>query len=217
MTINTYITNPENEMETFLVITNTNGEEFKTIVDSNIVSYLQERTWFVKKRNVSTIYDVYSVQGRSKQLYKFVILFNGVKQPTVDEKTYSIDHINRDPLDNRFKNLRWLTQSEQIMNTNKRIRNYNAKMLPDGILPEYLPKFVYYCKEHYGVQKRNTREFFNVRHPSLKTWCTSKSNAVSIQDKLAQAYAYIQSNGFDPFEHPILKFKYTGCTKPSYI
>ena len=53
-----------------------------------------------------------------------------------------------------------------------------------------MPKYVYYAKEYRNQDKTNYREFFRIeKHPNLekKSWSTSKSNGISIQDKLKQA------------------------------
>ena len=173
-------------------------------VDIDIVPYLQDRTWYAKKRSGKYgKHDVYSVQGKTRTLYVFVMKFYGIQKPT---SKYSVDHINRDTLDNRKCNLRWCTQSEQIMNTNKRARNHNAIPLPDGILQEHIPKFVIYRKETYNGK---TREFFTVNnHPFLKRWSSSKSAGVSIQEKLTQIYHHMKANGYEPFVHPVMGFKY---------
>jgi hypothetical protein len=118
----------------------------------------------------------------------------------------SIDHVNRNKLDNRLENLRITTQSVQNENRDKVSRHKNAKDLPREIT-EDLPKFVVYYKEK--VSDTATREFFTVEgHPLQKLkeknveniqtaqltsrrWATTKSNKVAISDKLEQAKWFV--------------------------
>jgi hypothetical protein len=105
------------------------------------------------------------------------------------EEGKSVDHINRNKMDNRIENLRWATQSEQNCNTDKRSRKYNAKPLPEGLTHSDLPKYVVYYNEILNKVNGRFREFFKIeKHPKLeKPWIGTKSNGVSIQDKLKAA------------------------------
>jgi hypothetical protein len=100
----------------------------------------------------------------------------------------SIDHVNRNKLDNRRENLCWATQTVQNQNTGKRSRQFNARDLPVGITQEMLPKYVVYYRECYHKDKDLWREFFKVEsHPKLaKPMCGSKSGKFTPVEKLAE-------------------------------
>jgi hypothetical protein len=110
-------------------------------------------------------------------------------------KNISIDHIDQDPLNNSFENLRISTRKEQEQNSKgikegtKKERKHNAKPLPEGITQNMMNKHVVYYQEWLDKDHTKQREFFKIeKHPNLdKIWCSSKSNKVTIQEKLAQA------------------------------
>jgi hypothetical protein len=134
------------------------------------------------------------VQGHciGKTLYIHQIILNcfGNGKGTA---TISVDHIDRNPLNNKLNNLR--TADLKTQQNNSRgiapgtLRERSSKKeFPEGITPDMLHKFVYYNHEVYNKEENKTREFFRVEHPKLqKPWCTTKSGKVSIQEKLAQA------------------------------
>ena len=110
----------------------------------------------------------------------------------------SIDHINRDKLDNRLENLRFATQSLQNSNRDKCNRKYNAQLLPPQISHAQIPRYCYYCTEvmNKGKDTEYIREFFRIeKHPNLtkKSLSTTKSIKVSLVNKLKEAHKIIEN------------------------
>ena len=71
----------------------------------------------------------------------------------------------------------------------KKERKKNAIELPNGITQDMMKKYVVYYKEIYNKEKGLSREYFKVeKHPKLnKSWISSKSNRISIFEKLKEA------------------------------
>jgi len=107
----------------------------------------------------------------------------------------SVDHIDRNKLNNTLENLRIATQEEQMENTTgvipgtKRARQCTAKPLPEGFTQDMMRRTVTWNQEPYGNETpRKTREFFRVEDSSKNfAWASSKSSKVSLMDKLLAA------------------------------
>jgi hypothetical protein len=103
-------------------------------------------------------------------------------------------------LNNTIENLRIATRKEQEQNSNgikegtKRERKHNAKALPEGITQEMMKKYVVYYHEWLDKEHTKERTFFKVeKHPKLdKSWCSTKSEKVSIQEKLNQVNKVVE-------------------------
>ncbi len=158
-------------------------ESYKRIVDYERDSYDNKKiTWFKNQSGY--------IAGTCKLfIHQIITKCYGNGRGT---RNISVDHIDRDPLNNTFQNLRIATRTEQEQNTKgimpdtKRARKGCAKQLPTGITQDMLKKYVVYYHEYLNVEKTKSREFFKVeKHPKqTKIWIGCKSNAISIQDKL---------------------------------
>ena len=76
----------------------------------------------------------------------------------------------------------------------KRERKHNARKLPDGLSQNMMKKYVVYYHEWLDKEHTKKREFFKIeKHPQLdKPWVTTKSEKVTIQDKLKQANKVVE-------------------------
>jgi hypothetical protein len=72
----------------------------------------------------------------------------------------------------------------------KRIRKHNAIKLPSTLADLNIPKYINYYNECYNNEKKLYREYFKIeKHPyqeKNKTYISSKSNKISIIEKLNQ-------------------------------
>lgn len=153
---------------------------------------LKKITWGINKKGYITGY-IHKLK-KSLLLHQVITNYYSNGKGTINS---SIDHINRQKLDNRKCNLRivdFITQQNNtkgIIKGTKRERKHNAQQLPDGITQEMIPKYCNYNTEVIKATNGDyTREFFRIeKHPKLKKkcWCSSKSCKVSILDKLEEA------------------------------
>ena len=190
------VKNIENSNEFVILHCNKN---FFSYIDIDTIDIINKfsTSWYVDIQGYVTTnltkhsnpLDNFKINGKSSPIHLHAILMNHFGYGRGQE---SVDHINRNKLDNRLCNLRLATQSEQNQNTDKRNRKYNARSLPDGIEHKDLPKYVVYYVDFEKDKDGNQimkRDFFKIeKHPKLdKPWTSTKSKKISILDKLEEA------------------------------
>lgn len=153
-----------------------NGNQIHFLIDEEDFAKVRQTNWFSTTggkyigRNIT-------IDNSRKILYMHNFVMNRLDFPGKGAKE-SIDHINRNGLDNRKCNLRVVSQSLQNVNQKKKKR---TAVLPEGI-PD-LPKHIWYIKAH-GLH--GDRFCVELKTEGI-TWKTTSSKKVSIEDKLKQA------------------------------
>lgn len=140
--------------------------------------------WLSKNRYISSRYNGY--------LHHLIMGNNKVKGKTVD-------HIDRNTLNNRRKNLRWATPLEQTHNSRgvirgtKKKRRENAQSLPDGLREEDIPQYI--CYKTRKSAAGTVLNYFRIYcHPlqkegytRVKQWSTPQTMKMTIMEKLERA------------------------------
>ena len=186
-----------------------------------------EKLTFFKMKNG---YVSCKLNNSTTMLYIHQIIMNLYGQGK-GTNTISVDHINRDPLDNRSTNLTVATLIEQqnnskgVLSGTKRERKINAQELPELISQEDMPKYVYYCKEKYN-SNGDLREFFRIeKHPNQKSVISSsKSNKIGLIQKLNEVKEILkklEDNSYynnDSFKLPVGFYitKFRNCDNMVY-
>lgn len=152
----------------------------------------QQLTWYKLANGYIGSHAIINVNDTILYLHQHLMDYYG---NGLNKNIKTIDHINRDKLDNRLSNLRLATQNEQNINTDKRKRKHNAQDLPDGLNQNMIPKYVTYYNECYNKNKELYREFFKIeKHPKYNgVIFSSKSNKKSIKDKLDEIKEYLKN------------------------
>ncbi len=169
-------------------------ESYKKILDYE-TQINKKLTWYKSANGYIQTHD--HVENKMYYIHQIITGCYGNGSGT---KNISVDHIDRNPLNNSWENLRISTRKEQEQNSKgiapgtKRARKTNAKPLPEGITQDMMAKYVCYYHEFLNSEETRSREFFKIeKHPKLnKIWIGTKSNKVSIQEKLNQVNKIIE-------------------------
>lgn len=176
-----------------------NHSDTQFVFDADDYQKVSERAWHVSSTNyIGSTFYTSDEKLNKKELFLHNLVMNRLKFPGKGAKE-TVDHINRNGLDNRKENLRLITQSEQNLNQKKRERSI---VLPDGcgIDPSEIPRHIWYIKAHGAHGDRFAIEF--------KTegicWKTSSSKKISLKEKLQEAKDklrefYVQYPQLNPF------------------
>ena len=136
------------------------------------------------------------ISCNSNNVFIHQLIMETWRQGNYPANTNVVAHLDRNPLNNRYDNLRVASMQEQQKNSKgtaddgtKRERKHSARALPAGITQDMMRKYVVYYHEWLNKEHTRSREFFKVeKHPKLeKPWMTSKSEKVPLLQKLEAA------------------------------
>lgn len=153
-----------------------NNVPLEFLIDEDDIERVKTRHWY-SVTNGKYIGCHVTINGCRKILMLHNFVMNRLTFPGKGSKE-TVDHINRNGLDNRKSNLRVVSQS--IQNTNQKKKERRAE-LPEGITE--VPKHVWYIKSHGAHGDRFCIEL----KTEGVTWKTTSSKKVPIQEKLQQA------------------------------
>jgi hypothetical protein len=152
------------------------------LIDKEDYGKIHEYTWHY----ISNAYIGHTTtdDGKRKELYLHNIVMDRLDHPGKGA-TETIDHINRNGLDNRKENLRLISQTEQNLNQKRKGR---TAILPTGLKAEDIPKHIWYIKPngHHGE-----RFGIDFKTENIK-WKTTSSTKISLEDKLKAAKEQLQ-------------------------
>jgi hypothetical protein len=169
-----------------------NGEELQTLFDYTDLKKIKDEmeihgTWSITGNG-------YVMNSSTKQyLHHLVMDFKSTGRGFQEQ---SIDHINRDPLDNRKSNLRLATAKEQQENSKGRIddtkreRQVIAQKLPTLITQDMMPRYVNYRSEKY-------KQYFVIEEHPVYT------NGITINGKhIGKTIKSVQAQWIDQYADP---------------
>jgi hypothetical protein len=155
------------------------GKPIQFVFDKDNFDNVYGKAWHL----ASNAYISHGVidNGKKKELYLHNLVMNRLEH-TGKGSTESIDHKNRNGLDNRKENLRLITQTEQ--NLNQKRKDRKIELPPDtGIKVEDIPKHIWYIKANGS---HGDRFGIDLKTENIK-WKSASSKKLTLQEKLASA------------------------------
>lgn len=149
-------------------------------IDKADLEKVQTRHWYAASGGNYVGCQI-TVKGQRKILYLHNFIMDRLTFPSKGT-TESVDHINRNGLDNRKSNLRIVSQS--IQNTNRGGGRARRAELPEGcgITLEELPKHVWYIK---ASGAHGDRFGIDIKTRNIK-WKSSSSKSLTLLQKLEE-------------------------------
>jgi hypothetical protein len=167
-----------------------NGNPIKFLIDKEDLESVKTRNWHAIT-NGKYIGANIRINGIIKTLYLHNFVMNKLNFPGKGSKE-SIDHIDRNGLNNRKQNLRLATQTEQNFNQKKKSR---IIILPEdcGINPNDIPKNIYYVKARgahgHGFCVEFKQDGKKIYNPYIRSKIdTLKQIFEKIKEKLEEGY-----------------------------
>jgi hypothetical protein len=155
------------------------------VIDDEDSEKVINRSWHIS--SVGYVVSYYPTESGIKQLLLHNFILNRMIFPGRGA-TESVDHINRNPLDNRKENLRIISQTEQNLNQKKKPRNNIQLPENSGLVPDDIPKHIWYIKPN-GMH--GDRFGIDLKTENI-AWKTSSSKKLSLKEKLNQAKEKLQ-------------------------
>lgn len=151
----------------------------RAIIDKEDFPKIKDSNWHSTAN--SYILHTCRVDGKQKALYLHNKVMGRLEHTGKGSKE-SIDHINRNGLDNRKENLRLITQTEQ--NLNQKRKGRTIELPPDSeIKVEEIPKRIWYIKANGS---HGDRFGIDLKTEDIK-WKTTSAKNVTLKDKLQAA------------------------------
>ena len=119
------------------------NEPYTFLIDKEDLEKVKTRNWHLTCGNKYVGANI-RINGVIKTLYLHNFVMNKLDFPGRGAKQ-SVDHINRNGLDNRKSNLRLATQTEQLLNQKNKPRKANTH-ITEQLNIDKLPKHIQYVK-----------------------------------------------------------------------